>query len=141
MKNSSKSVWEVSRSNGVNWSKRVIWKPRNWWRRTNNRNSNTACKISSSGLVRYVLSVNNTTFWFSSLIYGLCAKLCFSGTWLDWWLIDKNIIFLCRRFIFASRLVLYFYACAIENTDISGLCVSKSRGLRTDHKRMKKIET
>ena len=45
------------------------------------------------------------------------------------------------RFIFACRLVLYLYACAVENPEILGFCVSKSRGLRTDHKRVKKIET
>ena len=28
---------------------------------------------------------SNTTFRFSSLVYSLCAKLCFSGTWEDWW--------------------------------------------------------
>ena len=44
-------------------------------------------------------------------------------------------------FIFACRLVLYLYACAVENPEIPGFCVSKSRGLRTDHKRVKKIET
>ena len=47
--------------------------------------------------------------------------------------------------VFASfllaRLVLYLYACAVENPEISGFCVSKSRGLRTDHKRVKNIET
>ena len=34
----------------------------------------------------------------------------------------------------------YLYACAVENPEIPGFCVSKSRGLRTDH-RVKKIET
>ena len=33
------------------------------------------------------------------------------------------------------------YACAVENPKISGFCVSKSRGLRTDHKRVKNIKT
>ena len=28
-----------------------------------------------------------------------------------------------------------------KNPEIPGFCVSKSRGLRTDHKRVKKIET
>ena len=33
------------------------------------------------------------TFRFSSLVYGLCANLCFSSTRVDWWLINKNVIF------------------------------------------------
>ena len=45
------------------------------------------------------------------------------------------------RFIFACRLVFYLYACTVENPEIPGFCVSKSRDLRTDHKRVKKIET
>ena len=49
--------------------------------------------------------------------------------------------FCCLASIFACRLVFYLYACAVENPEIPGFCVSKSRGLRTDHKRMKKIET
>ena len=32
----------------------------------------------------------------------------------------------------------YLYVCAVENPEISGFCVSKSRGLRTDHKGVKK---
>ena len=56
-------------------------------------------------------------------------------------LINKNVIFLLSRFIFACRLVLNLYACAVENPEIPGFCVSKSRGLRIDHKRVKKIET
>ena len=72
----------------------------------------------------------------------LCANLCFSSTTVAWWLINKNVIFLLSRFIFACRLVLYLYACAVENPEILGFCtVSKSKGLRTDHKRVKKIET
>ena len=43
--------------------------------------------------------------------------------------------------IFACRLVLYLYASAIENPEISGSYVSKSRDLRTDYKRVKNIET
>ena len=38
--------------------------------------------------------------------------------------------FYCLPFIFTCRLVLYLYACAVENPEISGFCVSKSRGLR-----------
>ena len=38
------------------------------------------------------------------------------------------------------RLVFWFYACAVENPEIS-FCVSETRGLRTDHKRVKRIET
>ena len=57
-------------------------------------------------------------------------------------LINKSSFFLLSRFIFACRLVLYLYACAVENPEIPGFCtVSKSRGLRTDHKWVKKIET
>ena len=48
--------------------------------------------------------------------------------------------FFLSRFIFACCLVLYLYACAVENPEIPGFCVSKSRGLHTDHKRVKKIE-
>ena len=70
-----------------------------------------------------------------------CANLCFSITRVVWWLINKKVIFLLSRFIFACRLVLYLYACAVENPEIPGFCVTKNRGLRTDHKRVKKIET
>ena len=41
-------------------------------------------------------------------------------------LINKNVIFLLYRFIFTWRLVLYLYACAVENFEIP-FCVSKSR--------------
>ena len=51
-----------------------------------------------------------------------------------------HFFFLLPRFIFACRLVLYLYACAVENPEIPGFCVSKNIGLRTDHKRVKKIE-
>ena len=33
------------------------------------------------------------------------------------------------------------YACAVENPEIPGFFVSKSIGLLTDHKQVKKIET
>ena len=42
-----------------------------------------------------------------------------------------------RSLHFSYHLVLYLYA--LENPKISGFCVSKSRGLRTDHKRVKKF--
>ena len=85
---------------------------------------------------------HNTTFQFSSLVYGMNALQCFSGTWVEWRLIDKNVIFLCLRFIFACRLVLYLYACEVENPEISGFCVSKIRAVRmTYRERVIKIET
>ena len=49
--------------------------------------------------------------------------------------------FYCLRFIFASRLVLYLNACAIENPKISGFCVCEIRAVPTDRKRVEKIET
>ena len=67
---------------------------------------------------------------FFTRVYGLWANLCFSSTRVVWWLINKSVIFLLSRFIFACRLVLYLYACAVENPEIPGFCVSKSRGLR-----------
>ena len=42
-----------------------------------------------------------------------------------------------ESFIFACSLVLYLYACAVENPESPGFCVSKSRGLRTGHKGVK----
>ena len=83
-------------------------------------------------------------FRYFSLVYGL--YLCFPSTRLAWWLINKNVILfcclrVCLRFICACLLVLYLYACTVENPKISGFCVSKSRGLRTDHKRVKNIKT
>ena len=33
-----------------------------------------------------------------------------------------------------AGLLLFLYACAIENPEISGFCVSKNKGLRRDHK-------
>ena len=44
----------------------------------------------------------------------MCANLCFSSTRVAWWLINKNVIFLLSRFIFACRLVLYLYACEMR---------------------------
>ena len=42
---------------------------------------------------------------------------------------------------FASRLVLYLYACAVEILEISGFCESEIRVVRTDHTHEgKKIE-
>ena len=83
---------------------------------------------------------NRTTlrFDFSSLVYGLCVNLFFSGTWVDWRLINKNVIFLCLRFIFDLVLHLYAMRIAVQNPEISGFCLWKIRGLRTDHKRAKK---
>ena len=60
------------------------------------------------------------------------ANLCFSGTWVDWWLINKNVIFL-SCFIFACRLVLYLYVCAVESPEISGFCVLK---VLVDHRKV-----
>ena len=54
---------------------------------------------------------------------------------------NQQKFFCCLRFIFACRLVLYLYTCAVGNPEISGFCVSKCRGWRTDHKRVKNIET
>ena len=48
-------------------------------------------------------------------------------TKVDWWLANKNAILLCLRFIFTCRLVLYLYACAVENPEILGFCVSEIR--------------
>ena len=59
-------------------------------------------------------------FDFSSLVYGLYT-LCFSGTNLNWWLANKNV------FIFACHLVLYLYACAVENPVISVSVYQKSK--------------
>ena len=85
--------------------------------------------ITTTTLLLLSLSTlqNNTTFRFSSLVYGLYAKLCFSGTWIDRWLINNNVIFLCLRFIFACFFVLYLYGCAVENSEISGFCASEIR--------------
>ena len=63
---------------------------------------------------------NNSTFQCSSLVFSLYAKLCFLDIWVDWWLINKNLIFLCLSFVFVCRLVLCLYACAqlrILNSD------------------------
>ena len=38
---------------------------------------------------------------------------------------QQNLIFFCLRFIFACRSVLYLYACAVKNPEISGFCTSK----------------
>ena len=54
---------------------------------------------------------------------------------------QQNVIFLLPSFIFACRLVLHLFACTVENPEIPGFCVSKSRGLHIDYKRVKKIET
>ena len=73
----------------------------------------------------------NTRFWCIKKVsrswWQLSAlqnnnKFRFSG---DWWLIKKKMSFFsCLRFIFACRLVLYLYACAVENP--LGFCASKS---------------
>ena len=52
---------------------------------------------------------------------------------------QQKVIFLCLHFIFACRLVLYLYLCAVENHEISEFC--EIRAVPTDHKRVKKIET
>ena len=40
--------------------------------------------------------------------FSLCANLCCSSTRVAWWLINKNVIFLLYRFIFAWRLFCFF---------------------------------
>ena len=41
--------------------------------------------------------------------YGLCTNLCFSSAWVAWWLINKHVIFLLSRFIFACHLIFSTY--------------------------------
>ena len=41
------------------------------------------CKICLDQLETLSPLQNNTTFRISSLVYGLYAKLCFSGRWVD----------------------------------------------------------
>ena len=75
---------------------------------------------------------NRTTLHFDILhLFMVCVQTCISSTRVACWL----------PLIFACCLVLYLYACAVENPEIPGFCVSKSIGLRTDHKRVKNIET
>ena len=77
---------------------------------------------------------NRTTIRFnihSSLIMVFGKPLLF-GTRVDWWLINKNVIFL-SCFIFACRLVLYLYVCAVENPEISRFCVLK---VLVDHRKV-----
>ena len=54
---------------------------------------------------------------------------------------QKCYLFFCLALFLLAVWFFYLYACAVENPEIPGFCVSKSSGLRTDHKRMKKIET
>ena len=49
------------------------------------------------------------------------TRVCFSGTKVNWWLIYKTHFFTIFCFIFGRRLVLYLYACAVENPEISVL--------------------
>ena len=56
----------------------------------------------------------------------VCAQTYAILVQVAWWLINKNVIFLLSRLIFACRLVLYLYACAVENTVIPGFCVSNN---------------
>ena len=53
---------------------------------------------------------------------------------------QKNHFFLSLLHL-TCHLILYLYACAIENPEISGLYVSKIRAVSTEHKRAKEIET
>ena len=55
---------------------------------------------------------NNTTFRNLSLVYGPVCTLCFSGTKVDWWLADKNVIFSSLHF--CLLFVFYLYACGVE---------------------------
>ena len=87
-------------------------------------------QISSLAVFLVCVTKQHTTFQYSSLVYGMCANLCFSSTRIYWRLINKNVIFLFLYFIFACRLVVYLYVCAVENPEFSGFCVSKSRGLQ-----------
>ena len=48
--------------------------------------------------------------------------------------IEQKCNFFLSWVYFACCLVWYLYECAVENSEISGFCVSKSRGLCTDHK-------
>ena len=59
-----------------------------------------------------VMLQNNTTIRFFSLVHGLYAKLSFSSTYVSWWLINKNVIFLSIN---------------------SGFCVSKIRVFLTKY--------
>ena len=45
---------------------------------------------------------------------------------------QKNVIFLLSSLHFAFRLVLYLYACAVENPEIPGLFILKSIDLDID---------
>ena len=46
------------------------------------------------GLMRVWVTEQHYVSISSSLVHGLCAKLRFSGTWVDWWLINKNVVIL-----------------------------------------------
>ena len=77
---------------------------------------------------------NNATFRFSSLVYGLKALLCLSGTKIHWWLANEDVFFFCLCFI----LVLYLYAFAVDNPEISGFCESEIIAVPIDYKWVKK---
>ena len=54
----------------------------------------------------------NTTFRYSSLVYGLCANLCFSSTRVAWGLINKKCHFsaVFALFLHAVWLCIYTHA-------------------------------
>ena len=64
-----------------------------------------------------VVSQNNTIFRFPSLVWGMYTLHQ-----------QKNFFCLCS--IFACRLILYLYVCAVDNSEISGFCESKIRAVR-----------
>ena len=73
--------------------------------------------------LRYVACVTeNTTFQYSSLVYGpVCKSMLFQykGSLVSNQ--ERCHFSAVLRFIFACRLVLYLYACADENPEISGI--------------------
>ena len=91
----------------------------------------------SFGLHGHYLSVlqNNKTFRFSPLVYGMYANLCFSGTRVDWWLINKNTIFsVSVSFLFPVWFCIYtqfrileFQDCVYQKEEVCAKTINEWR--------------
>ena len=93
------------------------------------------CKCFRVVKLRKLLFVWVTEHFYVSIFFT-CFIVCVQSMLIRyrriWWLINKNVIFLLSSLHFACQLVLYLYACTVENPKISGFCVSEIRGLHTE---------
>ena len=95
--------------------------------------------ISFTNYVRACVTKQHYVSIFFTHLCLVCAQTSAFKVhgYVDWWL---TILLLFASFLLAVWFCIYTHA-QLKILEISGICVSKSRDLRTDHKRVKNNDT